>query len=200
MAKKEERCCGNCFWFDNEDAYGQGWCIDNQEETSCDLVCENHIFRYRMRVEFEDPRSYGHIMVQGEVLDKHVSDSFYNYIVLRDDGFIDEVAAVECKVIEQVVSEEVRQLTQVDIPAINKIGRNLHLSVKQANLYVSLPNTFSRSEVLSIAGKLQIAKRTAEKYIHEFVDKLGIVQRVDNGQYMKSSKAFSKTEVFIKNK
>ena len=52
-----------------------------------------------MRVEFEDPRSYGHIMVQGEVLDKHVSDSFYNYIVLRDDGFINEVAAVECKVI-----------------------------------------------------------------------------------------------------
>ena len=153
-----------------------------------------------MRVEFEDPRSYGHIMVQGEVLDKHVSDSFYNYIVLRDDGFIDEVEAVECKVIEQVVSEEVRQLTQVDIPAINKIGRNLHLSVKQASLYVSLPNTFSRSEVLSIAGKLQIAKRTAEKYIHEFVDKLGIVQRVDNVQYMKSSKTFSKTEVFIKNK
>ena len=153
-----------------------------------------------MRVEFEDPRSFGHIMVHGEVLDKHVSDSFYNYIVLRDDGFIDEVAAVECKFIEQVVSEEVRQLTQVDIPAINKIGRNLHLSVKQANLYASLPNTFSRSEVLSIAGKLHIAKRTAEKYIHEFVDKLGIVQRVDNGQYMKSSKTFSKTEVFIKNK
>ena len=153
-----------------------------------------------MRVEFEDPRSYGHIMVHGEVLDKHVSDSFYNYIVLRDDGFIDEVAAVECNVIEQVVSEEVRQLTQVDIPAINKIGRNLHLSVKQASLYVSLPNTFSRSEVLSIAGKLHLAKRTAEKYIHEFVDKLGIAQRVDNGQYMKSSKTFSKTEVFIKNK
>lgn len=23
MAKKEKKCCGNCFWFDNEDAYGQ---------------------------------------------------------------------------------------------------------------------------------------------------------------------------------
>lgn len=52
-----------------------------------------------MRVEYEDPRAYGHVMVHGVVLDKHVSDSFYNYIVLRDDGFIDEVAAVECKVI-----------------------------------------------------------------------------------------------------
>jgi hypothetical protein len=139
-------------------------------------------------------------MVQGEVLDKHISDSFYNYIVLRDDGFINEVKAVECKVIEQVVSEEVKQLTQVDIPTICKIGRNLHLSVKQASLYASLPDTFDRSEVLSIANKLHIAKRTAEKYIHDFVDRLGIVQRVDNGQYMKSSKTFSKTEVFIKNK
>lgn len=45
MAKKEEKCCGNCFWFDNEDAEGAGWCIDNQEETSCDLVCDNHNFR-----------------------------------------------------------------------------------------------------------------------------------------------------------
>ena len=154
-----------------------------------------------MRVEYEDPRSYGqHVMVQGEVLDKHISDSFYNYIVLRDDGFINEVKAVECKVIEQVVSEEVKQLTQVDIPTICKIGRNLHLSVKQASLYASLPDTFDRSEVLSIANKLHIAKRTAEKYIHDFVDRLGIVQRVDNGQYMKSSKTFSKTEVFIKNK
>lgn len=45
MEKKEERCCGNCLWCDNEDAYGQGWCIENQEETSCDLVCDNHIFR-----------------------------------------------------------------------------------------------------------------------------------------------------------
>lgn len=153
-----------------------------------------------MRVEYEDPRSYGQHVMQGEVLDKHVSDSFYNYIVLRDDGFIDEMKAVECKVIEQGVSEEVKQLTQVDIPTICKIGRNLHLSVKQASLYASLPNKFSRSEVLSIADKLHIAKRTAEKYIHEFVDKLGIVQRVDNGQYMKSSKTFSKTEVFIKNK
>lgn len=91
-----------------------------------------------MRVEYEDPRAYGHVMVHGVVLDKHVSDSFYNYIVLRDDGFIDEVAAVESKVIEQVVSEEVRQLTLVDIPIINKIGRNLHLSVKQASQPICL--------------------------------------------------------------
>lgn len=43
MAKQEEKkCCGNCFWFDNEDVEGAGWCTDFQGETSCDLVCDNH--------------------------------------------------------------------------------------------------------------------------------------------------------------
>ena len=45
MAKKEEKCCGNCFWFDSEDAYGQGWCIDEQCETSCGSICGNHLNR-----------------------------------------------------------------------------------------------------------------------------------------------------------
>ena len=29
---KEERCCGNCRWFDNEDVYGVGWCSNNEQE------------------------------------------------------------------------------------------------------------------------------------------------------------------------
>ena len=37
--KKEEKCCGNCNWFDNEDAYGVVWCSINDRETSCDQVC-----------------------------------------------------------------------------------------------------------------------------------------------------------------
>lgn len=45
MAKQEEKCCGNCFWFDNEDTEGQGWCIEHQEETSYYLVCDNHNYR-----------------------------------------------------------------------------------------------------------------------------------------------------------
>lgn len=45
MAKKEKKCCGNCFWFNNEDVEGVGWCIDAQDETSCDLVCDNHNYR-----------------------------------------------------------------------------------------------------------------------------------------------------------
>lgn len=28
----KERCCGNCHWFDSEDAYGVGWCCNNDHE------------------------------------------------------------------------------------------------------------------------------------------------------------------------
>ena len=30
----EEKCCGNCHWFDNEDIYGAGWCTINSCEVS----------------------------------------------------------------------------------------------------------------------------------------------------------------------
>ena len=42
--EKEERCCGNCIWFCNEDVYGVGWCINNEHESSCDQVCDEHEF------------------------------------------------------------------------------------------------------------------------------------------------------------
>ena len=55
MAKQEEnKCCGNCFWFDNEDAYGQGWCIDEQCETSCGSICGNHSTNKRMEINYRD--------------------------------------------------------------------------------------------------------------------------------------------------
>lgn len=33
------RYCGNCCWFENEDAYGMGWCSINDCETSCGQAC-----------------------------------------------------------------------------------------------------------------------------------------------------------------
>lgn len=41
---KEEKCCGNCHWFGNEDIYGVGWCSNNEHESSCDQVCDEHEF------------------------------------------------------------------------------------------------------------------------------------------------------------
>lgn len=40
----KEKCCGNCHWFDNEDVYGVGWCSNNERESSCDQVCDEHEF------------------------------------------------------------------------------------------------------------------------------------------------------------
>ena len=37
-----ERCCGNCISFTNEDVYGVGWCSNNEHESSCDLVGDEH--------------------------------------------------------------------------------------------------------------------------------------------------------------
>ena len=39
-----ERCCGNCYYFENEDACGVGWCCNNDHESSCDQVCDEHEF------------------------------------------------------------------------------------------------------------------------------------------------------------
>lgn len=41
---EEEKCCGNCLWFIDEDAYGVGWCCNNEHESSCDQVCSKHEF------------------------------------------------------------------------------------------------------------------------------------------------------------
>ena len=40
----EEKCCGNCHWFGNEDVYGAGWCSNNEHESSCNQVCDEHEF------------------------------------------------------------------------------------------------------------------------------------------------------------
>ena len=42
---KGERCCGNCLWFADEDAYGVGLCSNNEHESSCDQVCSEHEFQ-----------------------------------------------------------------------------------------------------------------------------------------------------------
>ena len=41
---KQQRCCGNCHRFDNEDVCGVGWCSNNEHESSCDQVCDKHEF------------------------------------------------------------------------------------------------------------------------------------------------------------
>ena len=36
----QENCCGNCRHFMNEDINGNGWCSENDDETTCGQTCE----------------------------------------------------------------------------------------------------------------------------------------------------------------
>ena len=61
----------------------------------------------------------------------------------------------------------------------------IKLSPKSEKLFAALPASFNRQMVLAAAQKLGIAKRTAEKYVGEYVSRYNICKRVDNGKYEK---------------
>lgn len=41
---EEEKWCGNCRWFEDEDCLGGGWCSKDGCETNCGGVCKKHEF------------------------------------------------------------------------------------------------------------------------------------------------------------
>lgn len=45
MEEKNERCCGNCATFSNEDANGVGWCDKKNKPRSCYQYCKEHKLR-----------------------------------------------------------------------------------------------------------------------------------------------------------
>lgn len=49
-----ERCCGNCISFTDEDAYGEGLCCENEGGTVCWGYCNKHKFKHRKRGKYED--------------------------------------------------------------------------------------------------------------------------------------------------
>lgn len=61
----------------------------------------------------------------------------------------------------------------------------IKLSPKSEKLFAALPASFNRQMVLAAAQKLGIAKRTAEKYVGEYVSRYNLCKRVDNGKYEK---------------
>lgn len=62
----------------------------------------------------------------------------------------------------------------------------IKLSPKSEKLFAALPASFNRQMVLAAAQKLGIAKRTAEKYVGEYVSRYNLCKRVDNGKYEKA--------------
>lgn len=70
----------------------------------------------------------------------------------------------------------------------------IKLSPKSEKLFAALPASFNRQMVLVAAQKLGIAKRTAEKYVGEYVSRYNLCKRVDNGKYEKVDLAENQQE------
>lgn len=50
-----EICCGGCKYFLHEDAYGKGWCSENDRESECSWACER--FEELIVVDGQGPQS-----------------------------------------------------------------------------------------------------------------------------------------------
>lgn len=54
MEEENERCCGNCATFSNEDASGVGWCDKKDKPRSCYQYCKEHKLRQEREVNMKD--------------------------------------------------------------------------------------------------------------------------------------------------
>ena len=70
----------------------------------------------------------------------------------------------------------------------------IRLNPKSERLFTSLPDKFNRQTVLAVAKKLNIAQRTAEKYVGEYVNKHSLCKRTGNGEYEKVKTAEKHTD------
>jgi len=55
--------------------------------------------------------------------------------------------------------------------------------IKQ-KFYDALPSTFSYKKSLEVSDNIELKRKTAEKYLHDFRDG-GILERVGHGKYKK---------------
>ena len=52
--EKDERCCGNCATFSNEDTNGVGWCDKKNKPRSCYQFCKEHKLRQERDVNMKE--------------------------------------------------------------------------------------------------------------------------------------------------
>lgn len=54
MEEENERCCGNCATFSNEDANGVGWCDNKNKPRSCYQFCKEHKLKQEREVNMKE--------------------------------------------------------------------------------------------------------------------------------------------------
>ena len=62
------------------------------------------------------------------------------------------------------------------------------MSVQEQAFLETLPEEFTRKEYLALAASLQIPERTAERYVGNLIKDFGVVDRVGNGRYRKTTR------------
>lgn len=101
----------------------------------------------------------------------------------------------------EVMNEDgVQNVLKVDAHASTLVNGEKVLTGLESKFYASLPEGFTTQEYFNIADRLNILRKTAEKWMRKFVDNYCIVTRYKQGHYRKVFKTFTKTEVFIGNK
>lgn len=117
------------------------------------------------------------------------STSLPDCIICKDED-------LECAlIIADTLMQHAARIFSTLLP--NKEGDNamgIRLSPKSEKLFAALPASFTRQMVLAAAQKLGIAKRTAEKYVGEYVSKYNLCKRVDNGKYEKGDTTENQVE------
>jgi len=61
------------------------------------------------------------------------------------------------------------------------------MSVQEQAFLETLPEEFTRKEYLALAASLQIPERTAERYVGNLIKDFGVVDRIGNGRYRKTT-------------
>lgn len=141
MLMENERCCGNCISFTNEDAFGEGLCCENEETSVCWGLCKKHKFKER-KVNMEDE----HI--------KQIAKEFTEYMEwMRDslskevtDAALDELIEDSGDVYEAVVdihliNGDVVTLRNECLISFDKkryLGANVELDLNNGNIIADI--------------------------------------------------------------
>lgn len=78
----EDKCCGNCKHFKNEDVDGKGWCDEQSWVTGCSKVCKLHEFGANGWTEItpDNVNELNKIEKRVVVANKHHGSVFYRTI------------------------------------------------------------------------------------------------------------------------
>lgn len=102
-------------------------------------------------------------------------------LVCNDADYQTAITIASC-LINHTVFVYKRLLPHTETP-LSTAGKPM--SAQELAFFNALPQQFTRKEYLQVARQLQIAERTAERYVGAFISDYNVVTRIRTGQYLK---------------